>query len=68
MKKDTYLSRYLKQEQGFIDLWNNQPNRDEFCAVISGSVLRPYMFYYMAKYPNGGIPAIKIRYRNRKFK
>ena len=61
--KKTKTFFYDKDKFDFINFWNRNPSEDEYNIFMTGSTLRPYHIYYVVKYPNGGIPQIKIRYR-----
>jgi len=47
-----------KEEAAFIKFWNSCPTKEQFDLGMDRKLLRPFYFYYMVKYPNGGIPRI----------
>jgi hypothetical protein len=66
VKKETRTSRASREKLEYVKFLNTKPTEEAFSNYVTGSMLRPYHIYYLSKYPNGGIPLFKIKYRNGK--
>lgn len=60
------VARLKAKERGeFLAFWLGCPNEGQFERFMCGKVLRPYQFWWMAKYPNG-MPVLKDSRMSRK--
>lgn len=66
--KKTRTQLHYEKKAEFVEFWNKQPSENEFAARMTGEIMHPYQLYYMIKYPNGGIPPVRVYKRRPVFK